>query len=201
MTTGTVTANGAVETIIGRKLDVGAGAKRDDGYETMDISPVFMPDFQHDLTVFPWPFEDATFVEVRCWHVLEHLPRSYFVFHAAEQPQMHGSAPERMEPRNALIDVMNEMHRILAPGGVADIEVPVFPYWTAIADPTHLSFFVPQTFAYFCTGESYSKAFRGARALEDHADHRQLYGIKTWVARKAYRDEMGATMRVELVKP
>lgn len=158
-----------------RKLDVGAGAKRDD-FETMDISPAYSPDFQHDLTDFPWPFEDNTFGELRCWHILEHV--------------------ERLK----MIPVMNEMHRVLIPGGVADVEVPVFPYWTAIADPTHVSFFVPQTFAYFTTAESYRKAMRGAPGA-DYAEHRALYGIKEWEVRKAFRDDMGSILRVELVKP
>lgn len=159
-----------------RKLDVGAGGKRDPGFETMDISPVYSPDFEHDLTRFPWPFEDDTFDELRCWHVLEHIERKH------------------------LISVMNEMQRVLKVGGVADIEVPVFPYWTAIADPTHISFFVPQSFAYFCTAESYKRAVRGAAAA-DYEEHRALYGISTWVLRKAFRDEMGSILRVEMVKP
>lgn len=169
-----ISKNGAAATL--RKLDVGAGGKRDDGFETMDVSPVYSPDFQHDLTQFPWPFEDNTFDELRCWHVLEHIERQH------------------------LISVMNELQRVLKVGGVADIEVPVFPYWTAIADPTHVSFFVPQTFAYFCTVESYHRAVHGS-PVADYEEHRRLYGIRTWVLRKAFRDEMGSIMRVEMVKP
>lgn len=178
MTLETMTGTNGVATELRplRKLDVGAGAKRDDDYETMDVSPAYSPNFQHDMLQMPWPFEDATFDALRCWHVLEHIERKH------------------------QIDVMNEMHRILKPGGVADIEVPVFPYWTAIADPTHLSFFVPQTFAYFCTHDSYTKSIRGAQVFEDLAEHRKLYGIKEWECRKAMRDEMGSILRVELVK-
>lgn len=157
-----------------RKLDVGAGAIREEGYETMDISPAFSPDFQHDLTQLPWPFADQTFDEVKCFHVLEHLERKY------------------------LVPVMNEMHRILKPEGRAMIEVPLFPYWPAIADPTHVSFFVIQTFAYFCTGESYQRAAHGARAFEDYHDHRKLYGINEWEMIAAKRDGMGSIVRVEL---
>lgn len=147
----------------GRRLDIGAGAKRDPRFEAMDISPAYAPDFQHDLTELPWPFEDGAFVEVRCWHVLEHIERKH------------------------LIGVMNEMWRILEPGGIADIEVPVFPYWTAIADPTHVSFFVPQSFWYF--------------TREQYAEHRDLYGIRPWKMTSAVRDEMGSVIRVGLEKP
>lgn len=160
-----------------RKLDIGAGAiTPDDGWETMDVSPAYSPDFQHDMTSLPWPFPDGAFDEVRCFHVLEHLERQY------------------------LIPVMNEMWRILKSKGVAKIEVPVFPYWTAIADPTHVSFFVPQTWAYFTTNESYRKAMHGSRAADYH-QHRALYGIKEWVMTKALRDEQGSILAVHLEKP
>jgi hypothetical protein len=170
--------NGAVLPVPaeGRWLDLGAGERAAAGYETMDISPVYSPDFQHDLTMFPWPFADETFVHVRAHHILEHIDRAY------------------------LIATMNEIHRILAPRGMADIEVPVFPFWTAIADPTHISFFVPQTFAYFCTIDSYTAAMRGAPAM-DYAVHRRLYRIDQWEMRKAYRNDQGSALRVELVKP
>lgn len=175
MTTVTAT-DGAVIVPEGRRLDVGAGTIREDGWETMDLSPSYSPDFQHDITQLPWPFADETFAEIRCQHVLEHLERKH------------------------LIPVMNEMHRITMPGGSVEIEVPVFPYWTAIADPTHLQFFVPQTFAYFCTSDSYRKAVNGARNMYDYAEQRQLYGIREWEMVKAWRDEMGSLLRVRLVK-
>ncbi len=167
---GLITANGATIRVVreGRKLDIGAGAKRDPDFETMDISPVYDPDFQHDLTRFPWPFADGEFDGVRCHHVLEHIERKH------------------------LIAVMNEMHRILKPGGNADIEVPVFPYWTAIADPTHVSFFVLQTFWYFCKG-----SFQG----NDYAEQRALYGVKEWKLGEAFKSGMGDILRVGLVKP
>jgi SAM-dependent methyltransferase len=151
-----------------RRLDVGAGAKSEDGWETMDISPVFAPSFQHDIMQIPWPFEDGEFQELRCWHVLEHLERQH------------------------LIPVMNEMHRILSPGGSLDIEVPVFPFWPAIADPTHVSFFVPQTFWYFTHTEHDGISF---------ADHRALYGINTWDLKAARRNEMSSMFKILLVKP
>ena len=159
-----------------RKLDVGAGAYREEGYETMDISPAFSPDFQHDITQLPWPFEDEAFHEIKCFHVMEHLERRF------------------------MVPVMNEMHRILRPGGMAEVEVPIFPFWTAIADPTHVSFFVPQTFSYFCTADSYRQAMRGSTVDVDHTDHRTLYGIKTWTLQKAFRDEMGSILRVQMRK-
>lgn len=95
------------------------------------------------------PFADGSFVEVKCHHVLEHIRRE------------------------DLVTVMNECHRVLAEGGLMDIEVPIFPSDDAMADPTHLSFFVGKTFDYFTEEEP----------------HRDLYGILPW--RMIRRERMG----------
>lgn len=150
---------------VARKLDVGAGAKSDDGWETMDLSPAYHPDFQHDITDFPWPFADGEFDELRCWHVLEHLPAGM-----------------------TRVAVMNEMHRVLRPGGELSIEVPVFPFWTAIADPTHVSYFVPQSFDYFIVGGG-------------HEEHMALYGVQPWHFVQRMKADDGRIMRVLLRKP
>jgi SAM-dependent methyltransferase len=47
---------------------------------------------------------------------------------------------------------MNEAHRVLKPGGVFEVIVPIVNdplTWHAIADPTHVSFWVPESFHYF----------------------------------------------------
>ena len=155
-----------------RRLDVGAGAMREDGWETLDKSDAYEPDHNHDITQLPWPFEDGTFAEVKCVHVLEHIDR------------------------NLLVPVMNELHRIIEDGGKLFIEAPVAPHWKAFADPTHVSFLVPQTFLYF------------ADASMEH--WRKLYGIRKWGFRPEDRigddfrfglDDDCGIMQVWLVKP
>lgn len=160
-----------------RRLDVGAGAKSDDGWETMDMSPAYHPDFQHDMTSFPWPFPDDTFDELRCWHVMEHM----------NPVTMHIDWENKsVEYVNTRIAVMNEMWRILKPDGMVNIEVPIFPYWQAIADPTHVAMFVPQTFWYF--------------TKDEHDMHRRLYGIKSWKLIKGKRNNLGSILNVTMQK-
>ena len=142
------------------KLDVGAGMKAHDGYLRVDIAG--QPDVRCDARHLP--FREGAFEEVQLEHVLEHIPREY------------------------LIPVMNEAHRVLKPKGKVRIEVPVFPFWTAIADPTHVSFFVSQTFDYF---------------TEDHqgiGDYKVLYGIKTWRNKSSVRLCNGEILGVEMEK-
>jgi SAM-dependent methyltransferase len=141
------------------KLDLGAGMTEQNGYLRADIAG--RPEVRCDARRLP--FADGSFEEVRLHHVLEHIER------------------------RDLVGVMNEVHRVLAEGGKVDIEVPVFPYWTAIADPTHCSFFVSQTFDYFDQGGQY-------------ADHMTLYGIKPWKITERRKLGAGEIIAVEMQK-
>lgn len=46
--------------------------------------------------------------------------------------------------------LMNEIHRVLHPEGVAHVMVPHWRHSNAVADPTHVRYFGPETFRYFC---------------------------------------------------
>lgn len=92
----------------------------------------------------PWPTSDNTVDAIRASHVMEHIP----------------AGQER-------IDVMNEAHRVLKPGGVFEIIVPIVNNpltWHAIADPTHVSFWVLESFHYF----------------DGHFAANADYGIRLW---------------------
>lgn len=108
------------------KLDLGCGRKPREGFVGVDVSAACAPQVLHDLRVTPWPFADASIDEVYSGHFLEHL-----------------DGEER-------IAFMDELYRVLKPGGQALI---VTPYWTwvgAIQDPTHRwPPIAEQTFHYF----------------------------------------------------
>lgn len=46
--------------------------------------------------------------------------------------------------------LMNEIHRVVHPDGVAHVMVPHWRHSNAVADPTHVRYFGPETFRYFC---------------------------------------------------
>lgn len=94
-----------------RKLNLGAGEDRKEGYINLDWSELAKPDVVHDLNVFPYPFEDSSFDEIYASHVLEHLDRPF--------------------------GVMREFHRILAPGGVLILKVPHFSRGFTHAEHAH----------------------------------------------------------------
>jgi SAM-dependent methyltransferase len=96
-------------------LDVGCGSAKAPGAVGLDISPETQADIVHNLDVFPYPIEDSSFDHVLMQDVLEH----------AAQP----------------IRVLDELHRILRPGGRLQLRTPHFSSLLAYSDPTHLHYF------------------------------------------------------------
>lgn len=56
-----------------KKLNLGCGAFRKEGYLNVDGCAHFGPDITHNLDIFPYPFENDAFDLVEADHVLEHL--------------------------------------------------------------------------------------------------------------------------------
>jgi SAM-dependent methyltransferase len=95
----------------GQVLDVGCGSAKTPGAVGLDISADTDADVVHDLDRFPYPLETASFDDVLMQDVLEHV----------------------REP----IRVMEEMHRVLRPGGRLQLRTPHFSSALAYGDPTH----------------------------------------------------------------
>lgn len=108
------------------RLDIGAGTILQEGWTALD--PVHGEGgWKRRAEDAPWPVDDGGVEELRASHVMEHI---------------HAGADR--------ITVMNEAHRALKSGGIFTIIVPIFNGgWQAIADPTHVSFWVEESFHYF----------------------------------------------------
>jgi hypothetical protein len=55
------------------KLDLGCGDNKAAGYTGVDFVKTASVDIVHDLTVFPYPFEDESVEEIHSSHFFEHL--------------------------------------------------------------------------------------------------------------------------------
>jgi SAM-dependent methyltransferase len=106
----------------------------------------FSPEIERvesDLTR-PLPFEDNSIDSFSAFDVLEHIPR------------WERNGEKITFP---FIELMNEIHRALKPGGFLIAVTPAFPSPAAFQDPTHVNIISIDTADYFCG----SKA--GARTL------------------------------------
>lgn len=125
------------------RLHLGCGDRTWPGWVNLDRHTPVNPytDFSHcDIAVERLPVADATVDYVFSEDVLEHLP------------------PDRR------VHVMNEIWRVLVPGGVMEHYVPNAGSRNAYGSPTHLSHWNLQTFEHFDV-DSYrwakDKAFEG----------------------------------------
>ncbi len=115
------------------KLDIGCGTQKREGFVGLDRRTFPGVDVVHDITKHPWPFADSSVEEIWCSHVLEHLD------HNAHNPER--------------VRFMNEVYRILVPGGKATIVVPPWSSNRAYGDFTHADKPVSEFFWFYLNKE------------------------------------------------
>jgi predicted SAM-dependent methyltransferase len=106
-------------------LDIGCGNNKYIGAIGMDRVKLPGVDIVHDMESFPYPFEDNTFDKVIMQHVLEHVSK------------------ENMNN----IKIIEEIYRILKPGGLLKVEVPIGQWFHF--DPTHKNYVGRWYWSYF----------------------------------------------------
>ena len=119
-----------------KSLDLGCGLQPKNPFNAQEVYGIDVRDdaeahiVKADLVIEPIPFPDDRFDYVTAHDFLEHVPRLIYL-------------PQR---RNAFVEVMNEIHRVLKPGGVFMSFTPAFPHGPAFRDPTHVNIITEETF-------------------------------------------------------
>lgn len=97
-----------------------------------------------DLAVDALPFSESMFDFVTAYDFLEHIPRVIYL-------------PERRFP---FIQLMNEVYRVLKPGGIFFSRTPFYPISSAFTDPTHVNVITADTFPmYFDDKHTWAKMY------------------------------------------
>lgn len=120
-------------------LHIGSGSNVLEGATTIDILDLPGVDVVHNLDVTPWPFPPESFDIIYAHSVVEHL--------------------------TDLISAMEEMHRLLKPGGRIIMAVPYFRSVDAFQDPTHKLFFTSGSLDYFLSEENKHSSFKYTNKL------------------------------------
>lgn len=132
-----------------RHLDLGCGAEPRNPYTRgelhgIDIRPrPSQGKIIHavaDLTLQPIPYRDDFFGSVSAFDFLEHVPRLL----------ISADGKTSVFP---FIRLMDEIWRVLAPGGRLYAVTPCFPSQAAFQDPTHVNVISELTHVYFCGDE------------------------------------------------
>jgi SAM-dependent methyltransferase len=152
-------------------LDLGCGTQPRNPYGATDLHGVDIRSEQENsktggftytsanIALEPLPFIESYFDSVSAFDVLEHVPRQVVMPNG--------------ELRLPFIQLMNEIHRVLKPGGTFLALTPAFPNEAAFVDPTHVNIITRQTHTYF-TGSNptarmygFNGNFRVRRARRD----------------------------------
>lgn len=113
------------------KVNLGAGSNILADYVNHDLIALPGIDVVHNLNQYPWPWDDGSVDTIKMYDVLEHL--------------------------DDFMMAMEELFRILTPGGCCHISVPYWNSWCAYADPTHKRGFHEITFRFFDPETAYCK--------------------------------------------
>jgi SAM-dependent methyltransferase len=128
---------------IGEKsaLDLGCGAYIQNEFHAEKIFGIDIERHEdpriikRNLALQSIPFRKNTFDYITAYDFIEHVPRSI----------------TRLKNRYCFVELMNEIWRVLKPGGVFLSLTPAFPSPKAFQDPTHVNFITEETFSeYFC---------------------------------------------------
>ena len=126
-----------------RHLDLGCGPVPRNPYQRDELFGVDLsgsadggPIRKANLVMQAIPFADNSFESVSAYDFLEHVPRV--------MPTADGQ-----NTRFPFIELMNEVWRVLKPGGLLYAITPVYPSKAAFQDPTHVNIMTVDTHTYF----------------------------------------------------
>lgn len=117
-------------------LDLGCGTKPRNPFNATHVHGIDIRDIPSanikagDLVVDPIPFPSDFFDYVTAYDFIEHVPRVIY-------------CPQRRFP---FVELMNEIYRVLKPGGLFRHQTPAFPKSPAWRDPTHVNVITEETF-------------------------------------------------------
>lgn len=128
------------ETALRKSLDLGCGVNPRNKFDADEVFGVDLRDGLGDnivaanLITDPIPFPDNYFDFVTAFDFIEHVPRIIF-------------CPDMRAP---FVELMNEVYRVLKPGGRFFSSTPAYPHPAAFQDPTHVNIITEKTFpSYF----------------------------------------------------
>ena len=134
--------------VVRRHLDLGCGSKPRNPYNCAELYGV---DIREDvsasgvvrimaanLSLHPIPFADNYFDSLSAYDFLEHVPRAALDYAAGIT-------------HFPFVELMNEVWRVLRPGGVFYAVTPAYPHEKAFRDPTHVNVLAAKSHRYFTT--------------------------------------------------
>jgi SAM-dependent methyltransferase len=145
-------------------LDLGCGSNPRNPFQAgvvygIDIRKSNNPRIsKSDLAQESIPHIDSSVDYVTAFDFIEHIPRVVYL------PNI----------RYPFIELMNEVYRVLTPGGLFLMQTPVYPFSACFTDPTHVNPITSETFSqYFDDDRQWGRmyGFKGSFNIESQVLH------------------------------
>lgn len=127
----------------GKHLDLGCGSVPRNPYQQAELFGVDLAGSsaggvirRANLVTQPIPFDDSSFDSVSAYDFFEHVPRVVLT-------------ADGQGTRFPFIELMNEVWRVLKPGGLLYAVTPIYPHPAAFTDPTHVNIMTADSHSYF----------------------------------------------------
>lgn len=181
----------------GVKIDLGGGASPQPGFVNIDFRDLPQVDVVHNLELFPWPFPDECASLIMASHLLEHisptapdarLPKlvELLIAKGLVTEKEITQAIGETTPGPLFMRFMDEVWRILKPGGQFMAAFPFAGSPGFWQDPTHINGITHHTLAYFDPLEAGGHLYK-------------IYKPKPWKIKMSSWSEVG-NMEVVLEK-
>jgi len=122
-----------------KTLDLGCGPQPKNPYSCLEVYGIDIRSYDNpnilvaDLATEQIPHQNNTFDVVTAYDFIEHVPRIIY-------------NPNRRFP---FVELMNEIYRVLVPGGLFYSHTPAFPAPAVFRDPTHVNIITEETFPFY----------------------------------------------------
>jgi predicted SAM-dependent methyltransferase len=150
-----------------KKIYLGAGNDRKEGYTHVDILDLPGIDVVCNLALFPWPFEDESADEIIAIDVIEHMPT------------------HTKDMESTYIKFIEEAYRILIPGGLFYIQTPGSKASFMWTDLTHVRPFEKDSFDFFDPSTAYGKStgFYSNAKFHVKAEELENHNLRFWMTK------------------
>ncbi len=138
-----------------KHLDIGCGAVPRNPYGCDEVHGVDLATGKTDIGAFikcanlsleGIPHPDSSFDSISAFNFLEHVPR-ILVTKSGDRT------------RFPFVELMNEIFRVLKPGGRLYALTPAYPHPSAFQDPTHVNIITIDTWLYFCGPQTLARMY------------------------------------------
>ena len=136
-----------------KQLDLGCGGSmrlypgvEEKDYYGIDVEPTSPNVKKADLVVEPIPFEDDEFDVVTAHDFMEHVPPLLYNFSSFNDGVEGNRGAQRRSP---LIELFNEIYRVLKHDGIFHMQSPAFPSNGSVSDPGHVSYWTEESANYY----------------------------------------------------